>query len=202
MYYLDLRILYTVRDLSIGVGYTEVLDKDATALTGKMQLIRSNAMTRCDAADVLELLQTARMSLHAADFPFIGPTQFWLREDILAKMRNEVALSAGGTFSIQVRTPLSAGANDRRAITLPRFRVTSVTEGVRTAVSISRRQRPRVSAQSVRAGSTLGVCRAPPALWTPFARAKQDSRCRLGSPGTARSTTTLSKSTRVRSDRW
>ncbi len=77
---------------------------DAAALTGNKQLIRSNVKVRCYSTDVLEVIHVARMTLDAANFPFVDPTQFWLREDITVNTPNEEPLS-DEPVAIQVSPP-------------------------------------------------------------------------------------------------
>lgn len=97
--------MYTALDLCRGLNCTEAVKGNAAALKGKMQLIRSNAMTRCYATDILEAVHIAHMSLDTADFPFVGPTQFWLREDIAVTTQRNAPLSRDESISIQVSPP-------------------------------------------------------------------------------------------------
>ncbi|RDX39907.1 hypothetical protein OH76DRAFT_1490743 [Lentinus brumalis] len=118
VYYVVLRVLYTARDLSLGVQYTEHAAGDAAALTGKKQLIRSNAMVRCYSTDILEVIHVARMTLDAANFPFVDPTQFWLREDIAVNTANEKPLS-DEPVAIQVSRRFCHGDCAKQGLYLP-----------------------------------------------------------------------------------
>lgn len=102
--------MYTALDLTRELNCTEEFKGDSAALKGKMQLIRSNATTRCYASDILEQVHIAHMSLAAADFPFVGPTQFWLREDVAINTQGNRPLSPDESFSIQVSKPQSPSA--------------------------------------------------------------------------------------------
>lgn len=102
-YYVVLHVLHNSVDLAAGIVWTEDVQGDATAaLTGKTQLIRSNARVTCDAGDIVELVHIARMAIDAANFPFVGPTQFWMREDIAVITSDNQPISSAGSVTIQV----------------------------------------------------------------------------------------------------
>lgn len=98
-----MHILYSPVDLSAGIDWAEGVQGEATAaLTGKMQLIRSNARMCCKARDIIQLMHIARMPIGDPNLPFIGPTQVWMREDISLITADGQPISNAKAVTIEV----------------------------------------------------------------------------------------------------